>query len=208
MGDKLIIYKMTNKINGKIYIGQTCKSLRKRIRDHFNDFGKSYIKYSLKKYGRDNFEVEIIDTASSKEELNQKEIYWIKQYNCRIPNGYNICAGGEGANGYHHSEEVKNKMSLTRKGKKQSKELTEKIANGVKLFWSDPKNKERMKKSMENKTPEDERIRRSERKKLFWSDPKNKKDLSERMKAFWDDPEKRKIQIEKFELAKNERKAA
>jgi group I intron endonuclease len=87
----MIIYKITNLINGKIYIGQD-----KHNRPSYYGSGK-IINLAILKYGRDNFKKEIIDTAVSKEELNEKEIYWISFYNSRDKSiGYNLAAGGEG----------------------------------------------------------------------------------------------------------------
>lgn len=85
----MIIYKITNLINGKIYIGQ----------DIYNNpkyFGSGkLIKLSIKKYGIENFTKEIIEECSTSEELDEKEIYWIKEFNSTNREiGYNICEGG------------------------------------------------------------------------------------------------------------------
>ncbi len=95
----MIIYKSTNKITGKIYIGQTTQSLEKRIKGHIKeskiDKNRPFL-LSINKYGSDNFTFEIIDTANNIDELNDKEIYWIDFYNSVSPNGYNITGGGQG----------------------------------------------------------------------------------------------------------------
>lgn len=106
----MIIYKATNKINNKVYIGQTVRSLEVRMSEHKRHNYTSFDK-AINKYGLENFDVEIIDTAKDINELNEKEIYWIKYYNCVVPNGYNQCNGGENTLGYHHKEESKKKMS-------------------------------------------------------------------------------------------------
>ena len=95
----MIIYKSTNKINNKIYVGQTTISLEKRIKNHIRESKKNTNRpflNSLKKYGIDNFLFEIIDSANNLEELNDKEIYWINKLNSLCPNGYNITGGGQG----------------------------------------------------------------------------------------------------------------
>lgn len=106
----MIIYKITNKANGKVYIGQTCRTLEERMSEHRRHH-KTAIDKAMQKYGYDGFLIETIDTAQSIEELNEKEIKWIAHYNCIVPNGYNQCIGGENTMGYHHKEESKRKMA-------------------------------------------------------------------------------------------------
>ena len=95
----MIIYKSTNKINGKVYIGQTIKSLEQRIKGHIKeskiDSNRPFMS-SINKYGVSNFIFEVIDSANSLDELNDKEIYWINFYNSVSPNGYNVTGGGQG----------------------------------------------------------------------------------------------------------------
>ena len=79
----IVIYKITNLINHKIYIGQTIE-YEERIRHHkqtaFRENSKEKdrpLYRAIRKYGLDNFKFEIIDKADSIEELNEKEIYYI-----------------------------------------------------------------------------------------------------------------------------------
>lgn len=118
-----IIYKVTNLINQKIYIGQTAKGLEERRYMHEYESKKEkttkIFHKAIKKYGKENFSWEIIDTALSKEELIQKEIDWIRRCNTYIGfdnhNGYNMTTGGEGG-GYAHTEETKKLLSEMKKG--------------------------------------------------------------------------------------------
>lgn len=89
----MYIYKITNLINGKIYIGQTILSIQKRYSKHCN-CDKQIIGKAIQKYGKENFKIEQIDSATSREELDEKECYWIRFYNSQIPNGYNLESGG------------------------------------------------------------------------------------------------------------------
>lgn len=88
------IYKITNKNNGKIYIGQS-NNIERRFKQHQQKGAESRIPLdiAIKKYGKDNFTYEIIELCSL-EELNEKQSYWIKYYNS-IENGYNCSEGGD-----------------------------------------------------------------------------------------------------------------
>lgn len=113
----MIIYKVTNRINGKVYIGQTKQSLHKRWSNHCCKNSHCSILHSaIKKYGAENFTVEQIDVAASKEELDKKEIYWISHFDSVAPKGYNISLGGGGNRGHIPSEETLLKRSAALKG--------------------------------------------------------------------------------------------
>lgn len=94
----MIIYKVTNKINGMVYIGQTRNSLEKRWNQHKSDAKKSFtcgkLKQAIIDYGAASFTVEQIDIAASKEEADEKETYWISFYDS-VRNGYNTGRGGK-----------------------------------------------------------------------------------------------------------------
>lgn len=114
-GDCMIIYKIINRVNGKIYIGQTVQKLEERIRKHFSR-AKTEIQYkyplvnAIRKYGENNFDYETIEIVDALEKLNEREVYWIRYYNSISPNGYNATEGGEGTEGYKHKEKDKLKM--------------------------------------------------------------------------------------------------
>jgi group I intron endonuclease len=119
----MIVYKITNKINGKCYIGMTTNSLEKRITEHLSSSkgGSNFLLHcAIRKYGFQSFEFSIIDTSETKEILIEKEIYWIKTLNTKSPNGYNLTDGGEGA--INPSIETRMKHSKWHKGKKDSEE--------------------------------------------------------------------------------------
>lgn len=123
----MIIYKVTNLINGKIYIGQTIKSLKHRKSCHKSEAFKKceniYFHRAIRKHGFDNFEWTIIDTALNEKELNEKEIYWIAEYR-KTHVCYNMSNGGDGNTsvwvGRKHTEETKKKMSEAAKGHKRN----------------------------------------------------------------------------------------
>ena len=78
------IYKITNIQNNKVYIGQTIRPIKDRLNRHINDalhnILDTHFARAIRKYGKESFIIEEIDTASSQEELNQKEQYWIRYY--------------------------------------------------------------------------------------------------------------------------------
>lgn len=116
----MIIYKITNKINGKLYIGQTTRTIERRFRDHCTS-SKSAISLAISKYGKENFNIEVIYEASSLEELNIKEIEFIKQFNSISPNGYNLREGGDNSS---FGEETRKRMSESAKRKPKMTEDT------------------------------------------------------------------------------------
>ena len=82
-----IIYKVTNKLDGKNYIGQTRFSVKKRFKEHAR--ADSLLGKAIRKDGIENFIAEVIEECETRRELDEREIYWIKQLGCLAPNGYN-----------------------------------------------------------------------------------------------------------------------
>lgn len=116
------IYKIVNRVNGMIYIGQTRNSINTRFIHHKSSAKrqKTYLYNAMNKYGVENFTIEQIDTASSIDELNEKEIYWIKKLNTKKPNGYNMVNGGNSVSGLHHTEETKRLLKIKSTGNKNA----------------------------------------------------------------------------------------
>jgi group I intron endonuclease len=125
----MIIYKIVNNINGKIYVGQTRQLLQKRVSDHVSK-NETPIDRALNKYGINNFTITIIDDAPSRDVLNEKEQYWIRELNCMAPNGYNLTAGGEGL--LYPTEETRRKIGEKSRGRKWSDASREKLSSSKK----------------------------------------------------------------------------
>lgn len=131
----LIIYKATNLINNKIYIGQTINTLEYRKNQHFREArcekkNNNYFHNAINKYGCENFIFEEIDFANSQEELDEKERFWINHYDSTDKsNGYNLDSGGRG--GGAKSEETKHKIGLTTLEKWKNPEIAEKMRQGL-----------------------------------------------------------------------------
>lgn len=89
---KKAIYKYTNKINHKVYIGQT-NNIKRRYDEHLrgHSYHTSLIERAIKKYGIENFDFEVLEWTNKPD---IREDYWINYYRCYKPNGYNICSGG------------------------------------------------------------------------------------------------------------------
>ncbi len=119
----MIIYKATNRLNGKVYIGATTKSLKDRIKFHIIS-----VKYSLgscfhkaiRKYGIENFKWEVICICPNINSLNEQEQYYIKFYDT-MNIGYNNTSGG--TSGYTMSERIKKqtRKSIIRSIKEKKK---------------------------------------------------------------------------------------
>jgi group I intron endonuclease len=106
------IYKIINKIDKKIYVGQTIGDLERRWKTHLNTGSNCrYLKSAINKYGVDNFDFKLV-CITFDNLLDNMEIKYIEQYNCLVPNGYNLRLGG---NSGRHNAETKQKISETLK---------------------------------------------------------------------------------------------
>lgn len=99
------IYKITNKVNNKIYIGKTTTSIKQRFREHLYSAKHkegnyiSYLYRAIDKYGQENFSVSLLEEIKFENEkiLDDRERYWIKKLHSQDHKiGYNIQEGGEG----------------------------------------------------------------------------------------------------------------
>lgn len=159
----MYIYKITNVVNNKIYIGKTSKSIEERFAGHlyamssYRD-GKykkvSRLYASMCKYGADKFvvsEVEIVDNPS---QLDEREVYWIKRLDSTNPAiGYNIAPGGNGGalfKGHKHSAKSKLLMSEKRRGQPSNRagvsmtqDQKDKISRSLKNHYLDSINIEK-----------------------------------------------------------------
>jgi group I intron endonuclease len=127
----MVIYKTTNLVNGKFYIG-------KKEYDSPTYLGSGYIlKRAIKKHGKENFKKEILEVCSSTEELEEREKYWIRVLNATDPDiGYNIAEGGTGGNTYlgkteEEMTEIKAKISKAGKGRVFSEEHKKRLAESA-----------------------------------------------------------------------------
>lgn len=130
------VYKITNKVNGKIYIGITNQGSGVRYYKHWSDARKGDpcpIHKAMTKYGKENFTLEIIDFADTYDELKEKEKFYIKKFNSMDRSvGYNLTEGGDGTFGRLHSEETKEKIRQKALGRKASEEAKKRMSESRK----------------------------------------------------------------------------
>lgn len=130
----MIIYKITNLINGKIYVGQTIRVLETRWDEHIrcaNDNINYPLYNSINKYGLENFKIEILENdISDFDTLDEKEIYWIKKLNTTDRSvGYNLTEGGQGIHGYRFTDEQLKTLSESHKGYITPEETKRKLSD-------------------------------------------------------------------------------
>ena len=173
------IYKIVNKINNKIYIGQSVW-IERRFSSHKHDIKKDFNHHlynAFRKYELSSFEFIVLEKIENVNELDLRELYWINHYKSNDPNyGYNIRIDCTTNRGRKHSNESKNKMSKERKGKpawNKGLKMSDDHCKAVSL--------------------------RQKGKKTIPCSDKKKKAISDAMKANWsnkDFKEKRVVQIQ------------
>ena len=170
----MIIYKITNKINGKIYIGKSERSLTIRWKSHCDSVkivSQSYFHRAIRKNGALNFTIQIIDRAINNQKLNKLEKYYILKFNSTNPEiGYNGTFGGDGGMPTKESrlkiskalsgrkkprtsDETRRKISIANSGKTHSKETREKISKIHLGKIVSIKTREKMKEAWKSRKP-------------------------------------------------------
>ena len=165
----MYIYKITNKVNGKSYIGQTRKTVEERFNQHVRDAMNGhgfYIQNAIRKYGVENFSVEVLATAEDIDELNRLEEYYIRKFNT-VDLGYNLSYGGYSntmdckKTKDHHdnimrSDDVRSRISATLKKRIKESGRTQEYAENLRKGFQSYKNSEKFKQdcSKRHLTPE------------------------------------------------------
>lgn len=125
------IYKITNRVNGKIYIGQTrLSTIQDRFKTHVKNANRRVNRYlydAMNHYGINNFSIEELEHCDT-DDLDSREIYWISYYKSNDKNfGYNMTSGGGGGNTWLNGpnrETILNKIRIANTGKKRNEDFS------------------------------------------------------------------------------------
>jgi group I intron endonuclease len=200
-----IIYLITNKVNGKKYVGQTVRGIKKRLAGHIqyakNGNRGSVLHKAIRKYGDDNFIIEQICECNNQEELNNMEMHYILEYDTIIDNkkGYNMTYGG---GEYIPSEETRKKMSASQKKRFLNLDELEKMRQRTIEQFNDPQKRENHKNSQIKRFENSEEIQKYRIKmiKYFEDNPKFMENHSNWMKEYYKNP----LSREKVSIATKE----
>lgn len=162
-------YIVTNKINGKQYVGMTTKTVKLRWeKGHLvkAENGSALLLHAeIRKHGKSNFRIRQLGSSPNLKSLREAEKQFIAQYGTFTPKGYNLTLGGNGGCGYKfteeqlrqlskshlgckHTEESKKKIGQASKGRVHSAVVKEKMSQIQKAVWLRPGYKEKMSQSM------------------------------------------------------------
>jgi group I intron endonuclease len=152
----MIIYRTTNLITGKIYVGKDCHNNPSYLGSGI------VIRAAISKYGRNNFRKETLEVCDLSN-INDRERHWIKKLDSRNPNiGYNIAPGGDGAGfgpdnilyGKHHSDETRKKMSEAWRGRVISDETRHKMSMAHVGLLHTEEERKKLSEAAKNRSPE------------------------------------------------------
>lgn len=146
----MVIYKTTNLVNGKIYVGK----------DSLNDpayFGSGTIlARAIRKYGLSSFRKDILEVCSTPQELDNREQHWIRKLKSTDrKKGYNIASGGTGGDTFTNQPAAKKQSIIQKRESTRPLWLTDdyrqKISQSSKKLWTNPQHRDHMTKLMEGR---------------------------------------------------------
>lgn len=124
------VYMHTNRENGKKYIGITSQKPTRRWQNGLHYNTQPYFWRAIQKYGWDGFQHEILYTELNQERAERLEVELIEKYQTRaLDKGYNVAIGGNARSGWNHTEEAKQRMSKSRKGRAVAESTRKKISD-------------------------------------------------------------------------------
>lgn len=178
----LVVYCLTNKLNGKKYVGQT-KDLKERIRQHRNGLNSSCraIRAAVRKHGWDSFDVEILSHPADRSEANRIERKFIRDMGTLSPRGYNLRDGGHTRSAFSEESRARISEAAKRRGVSDACHRAQRLAvtgrptgrNGLEKIRRDPKIERRRKENAAAAVRDsDFRMQQSARMRRWWADRK------------------------------------
>jgi group I intron endonuclease len=207
-----IVYKITNVLNGKEYIGQTTSEMTKRWKSHKassrDNRSDSIFHRALAKYGFDVFVVHVLCSCSDQTELDKMECSFIEHYNTKTPSGYNTKGGG--ANG-KHDQITKDKMSAYHSDKCKDEQHRATRTGFLKEYWenqSEEEHKEFCLKSKNRWSNKESRTEIAVNNKKYWESlPKEEQEARTKgLQGYWT-AERAQIQSDRMKNLDPEKKA-
>jgi len=135
----MIIYCLTNTVNGKKYVGMTTKTLEYRVTGHFGNASHDscmYILRAIAKYGREAFVPSVLQECATFEEMVEAEKFWIAKFNTMDHTiGYNLTSGGEGTPGHNVSDTTRQLMSEFHKRENMKPSTIALISHAAKIHY-------------------------------------------------------------------------
>lgn len=176
----MYIYKIVNDVNGKIYVGQTIRTIESRFQDHLKSAEKGewgHLFNAIRKYGSEHFCIELVCTASSQQELDELEDYYICLWDT-IKNGYNMIRGGAH---FKYGNPMHSEVCKARHDESmRSDEVRGKISETLKAYYRDNYDTEKEK---------EHRRRLSEQKKQLYASPEGEAVKAKQRASFKFTPE-------------------
>lgn len=165
------VYLVTNKVNGKKYVGQTTQRISSRWSNHCNPkrISCKALGAAIALYGRNNFTLEVVALAMSKDELDLLEIKFITEHKSLTPYGYNIKTGGSKGK---HPDSLKAQIRESMRKNFEDPEFLKKLSEGQLASWADPESRTRRMYGMKKAANTDhaKAIKSSAAKKLWQSE--------------------------------------
>lgn len=165
-----VIYLITHRASGKMYVGQTVRPLAWRWHEHQTSDYCALLHRAITKYGPEAFDIFVIDDAGSKDELDEREVFWMDFLGTRSRKlGYNLREGGASGK---HSDESRKRMSIAVREAYKRPELIEARRRHLAAMMQKPEYRQRISEGLKGLRPgQKSREKMSERRKALWSDP-------------------------------------
>lgn len=210
---KYTVYKHTNLINGKVYVGITARDTTLRWKNGKGYSNNKHFQNAILKYGWDNFTHEILFTGLTKEEACQKEIELIAHYRSdEFEHGYNRSSGGEAHSGCKHTVEARKRMSEAHRGKKAKPETISKMRERMKgvnhPFYGKHLSKEHKLKISESGKGKHHHVTSEEQKRKISESRKGLKFTEEHRRHLSESSKRRKAAPETIEKMRERMKGA